>query len=113
MHALTCPFTSTCGDHEKGITAACVSSHVKGGPDTRRHGSVPFPCPSLSFLFNVNLIYMRWRRLNLFIVAAYSPPSEFNDPKSGSVELINPCVQSHFPMPALFKARTTMPHRER
>ena len=56
---------------EKCIAAAGVSSYVMGGarglprPDTGtcRRGFVQFPCVSpatkLSFLFNVNLNYMR------------------------------------------------------
>ena len=54
----------------------------------------------LSFLLNLNSVYLRWRVLGpniclfiLTVLAAYSPPSGFDDPKSRSVDLVNPCVR--------------------
>ncbi|KAH9057785.1 glycosyl hydrolase family 92-domain-containing protein [Lactarius vividus] len=53
----------------------------------------------LSFLLNLNSMYMRWRLLGPYIcllllsaLAAYSPPSGFNDPKSKSVDLVNTLI---------------------
>jgi hypothetical protein len=75
----------------------------------------------LSFLLNLNSIYMQRRLLGpniclliLSILAAYSPPSGFNEPKSRSVDFVNPCVlQSHFPMSTLFPTRIIQAHWER
>ena len=54
----------------------------------------------LTFLLNLNSVYMRWRVLGpnfclflLSLLATYAPPSGFNDPKSRSVDFVNPCVQ--------------------
>ncbi|KAI9455755.1 glycosyl hydrolase family 92-domain-containing protein [Lactarius psammicola] len=53
----------------------------------------------LSFLLSLNSVYMRWRLLGshiclliLSVLAAYSPPSGFNDPKSRTVDLVNPLI---------------------
>ncbi|KAI9433354.1 glycosyl hydrolase family 92-domain-containing protein [Lactarius indigo] len=53
----------------------------------------------LSFLLNLNSMYMRRRLLGPYLcllllsaLAAYSPPSGFNDPKSKSVDLVNPLI---------------------
>ncbi|KAH9029473.1 glycosyl hydrolase family 92-domain-containing protein [Lactarius hengduanensis] len=53
----------------------------------------------LSFLLNLNSMYMQWRLLGPYIcllllstLAAYSPPSGFNDPKSKSVDLVNTLI---------------------
>ena len=74
----------------------------------------------LSFLLNLKSIYMQWRLLGpniclliLSVLAAHSPPSGFNDPKSRAVDFVNPCVQSHFPMPAPFITRTMQAYWER
>ena len=60
---------------------------------------------------------MQWRLLGpnvclitLFVLTAYSPPSRLNDPKSRSVDPVNPCEQSHFPMPSLSMTRTIQTH---
>ena len=77
----------------------CSADRVRSVPPVFRSRSCD--ATMLTFLVNLNSVYIRWRVLGpnfclflLSILAAYAPPSGFNDPKSRSVDFVNPCVQS-------------------